>query len=388
MKIWQIVKGKGLASSYRVCGYPIYTVTERTNLRERKFCQGLISSKKIFDHDRGIRLKEFLLCGLRISQYGIWEYQFIFRLFGIQLRKEEISLTFYKKYQSKIPTNTDYLFFLITGMGELSLCLSLCLKSFMKQHDICHPLFITNVKYHMSLVNIFWPSLKILYVEDSLFPRWGEFKVNNIRALYLFPTLYFQQVEQNSKTKEVHFFEAILDCLKLSLNNLFINPPKITDKYQQSAKEKLRLMGLTNQKFVFIAPEANSCVEINKSFWYNLVVQIRKKGLEVVFNPMKRPCPADCHMADFTLQEAFVVAQHAHAVIGLRSGLLDLLSMTGTPIHAIYTSFKKRIDFPPMSASHVKKGFDLEKLPKEIRKSKIYSYFYCDSLVDDILRGL
>lgn len=93
-------------------------------------------------------------------------------------------------------------------------------------------------------------------------------------------------------------------------------------------------------------------------------------------------------MEDFTLQEAFVIAQHAHAVIGLRSGLLDLLSMTGTPIHAIYTSFKKRIDFPPMSAEHVKTGFDLEKLPKEIRKSKIYSYLYCDSLADNILRGL
>ena len=388
MKFWKVEKGSGFNVTYYLCGYPIYKEIDKLNLRERIFCSGLISSKKVTDHYKGLRLKDCFILGQRILQYGSYDYIFIFKLLGLTLYSKEVSMLFYNKYKSKIPPETDYLCFLATGIGEFSLFLSLCLKNFMKQNNIKHPLFITKAKHNIALLNIFFPTAKILYIQGFPFQRMGEFNVNNIRARYFFPIPYFQQVEEDITNKKAHFFDSILNYLNLEPNNFDVNLPKIAEEYKHSAEEKLKSMGLLDKKFIFIAPEANSCENVNKKFWGKLTKKLHDKGFEIIFNSAKMPLSAQYFIADFSLQEVFIVAQKAQAVIGLRSGLLDLLSMTGVPIHAIYTAFKNRKDFPPMSKENVKIGFDLEKLPAEIKKSKIYSYFYRDNLADDILEKI
>ena len=101
MKLWDVVKGEGLNATYNLCGYPIYKIIEKQNLRERKFCHGLISSKKTVDYSKGIYLRELFICGLCISQRGIYNYKLFLKFFGITLRNEDVSIAFYKKYKSK-----------------------------------------------------------------------------------------------------------------------------------------------------------------------------------------------------------------------------------------------------------------------------------------------
>lgn len=388
MKFWSVVKGEGFNATYSLCGYPVYKVIDKLNFRERRFCQGLVSSKKVTDHFKGLRLKDYLFCGLPFLQYGSKDYRYVFKLFGITFRNEEVAEVFYKKYKSKIPADTDYFCFLATNIGEFGLFLSLCFKNFIKQNNIKHPLFITNTKHSIALLNMFYPTSKILNAPSLPYQMPDEFYINNIKSRYFFPIPYFQQVEKDITDKKTHFFESILNFLNLKQSKFDVNLPQIAGTYQQSAQRKLKSMGLINKKFVFIVPDANSCVDINKEFWNKLAKNLRNKGFEIIFNSSKIPLPTKSFLAKFSLQEAFIVAQKAQAVIGLRSGLLDLLSMTGTPIHAIYTAFKNRKDFPPMPKEYVKIGFDLEKLPQEIRKSKTYSYFYNENLLDEVLQNL
>ncbi|MBR4507904.1 MAG: hypothetical protein IKP23_00285 [Elusimicrobiaceae bacterium] len=388
MKLWHIVKGTGVNATYNLCGYPIYKIKEKLNIRERIFCKGLLSSKKTFCYEKGISLKEFFVFKKCFLKRGIYKYRAIVKLFGLTLQDQEEVMAFYKKYKSKIPADTDYLCFLSTGIGEFSLFLSLCLNNFMKQNHIKHPLFITKNKYHIALLNIFCPSLKIILVLDFPFQRVNEFKINNIRAKYFFPLPYFQQVEKDIHNKRIHFGESLLNFFELNNKKFDVNLPKILSKWQYTTEEKLKPFSLNNKDFVFISPQANSCQRINIKFWNTLVEKLHNKGLKIIFNSSDFSVPPGCLTADFSLKEAFVIAQKAKAIIGVRSGLLDLLSMSETPIHAIYTAFKDRKDFPPMSKEYVRIGFDLEKLPKEIRKSKIYSYFYSENLIEEILNNL
>lgn len=253
MKFWKVEKGSGFNATYYLCGYPVYKVIDKLNLRERIFCKGLVSSKKVTDHYNGLRLKDCFICGQRVLQYGSCDYRYIIKLLGLTLYNKEISTLFYNKYKSKIPKDTDYLCFLATGIGEFSLFLSLCLKNFMKQNNIKHPLFITKAKHNIALINIFFPTAKILYIQGFPFQRVGEFNINNIRARYFFPIPYFQQVEEDITNKKAHFFDSILNYLNLEPNNFDVNLPKISEELNK----KINLYNSTDKTILFI-PEANS----------------------------------------------------------------------------------------------------------------------------------
>lgn len=72
------------------------------------------------------------------------------------------------------------------------------------------------------------------------------------------------------------------------------------------------------------------------------------------------------------------LARHSVAVIGLRSGLTEMLAAVGIPSFIVYTGLTQRGMLEAMSAEQVLRGFTLTELPG-LEKNKIHEYVYSDS---------
>ena len=74
----------------------------------------------------------------------------------------------------------------------------------------------------------------------------------------------------------------------------------------------------------------------------------------------------ECYVNYFNYEELIELAKYSNGVIGLRSGLMEILSTLNIPIACIYTSFSKRGVLKAMDSSKALTGFTLKKLPGTI----------------------
>lgn len=115
-------------------------------------------------------------------------------------------------------------------------------------------------------------------------------------------------------------------------------------------------MVLSNESF------SNEQLPVN--FWLNLTHAFKRNGFDVVFNArinMTDNCLG--HNFFTTFGESMALVQKARAVVGLRSGWLDLINPVCRQTIAIYTPFRNRGSIAPLSAHKVQKAFSLELLP-------------------------
>lgn len=392
MKLWNVTRGKGRNAIYRIFGWPIYLVRQKSqNLRVRLFCKGLVSSHAIQNNSTGTRLKDFLICGHRVSRYGIDEYVYQWIIFGIKVIYKKDTAAFYKRYHADIPSNTDYIFFLSVHIGEFSYFLTYFFSELLKRKHIRHPLFVTTFEYHKKILHMFFPDIPILICSESkvLLPREGEFNVEQIPSSYLFSDEYFINIEKNIRLKRVHFLSGMSKYLNMERSSS-IAPICIDEHLHKVVLNKLKQLSLDRKPFVYVVPHASSCQLLPSSFWNELFLRIHQKGLDIFLNPHNLASYPDwCHTIDLSLEEVFIVAQHAKAIIGLRSGLLDLLIRTKTPIHAIYTDFRPRVKFKQLSADLVLSGFSLHYCSQPGKTSEIFEYLvHQTNLQEQIITNL
>lgn len=81
------------------------------------------------------------------------------------------------------------------------------------------------------------------------------------------------------------------------------------------------------------------------------------------------------------------MAQHAAAVVGLRSGLIEILASSGTNIFTFYCEFPERGLLKAMTADDVLSGFSLKKL-SGLPHSKIFEYSLSNFDSDMIIKEL
>lgn len=389
MRILEYQKGQiGLSAIWFLLGYPIYEIVEKQDVRMRSFCQGLISSCKSFNYSRGTILKDFLFCGKRISRYGIFQYERIFELFGICFYKKNIWEVFYNQVQHLIPPQTDHIFILSSGLGEIYCFLAYCLKGILKKKQIKHPVFFTTNKGHISLFSMLAPHYEIYYIPPKwVFQNTERGLIHGIECSVLFPAFYFQQIEVNIGIHKSHFLDGMFHFLGLAKNTTPVSI-EISPKVVRRIDDILNNLDLKPNNYVFMSIEANSCQPIPLGIWQELVSYINSKGLKVFFNTPQKGIFGDYCSMNLTLEEAFVLASKARYVIGLRSGLMDVLLQGAATMHIIYTDFPARTNFSPMKAEDVFFGFDLKKLLPLNSRKKIYSYIYTEPLIQQLKDNL
>lgn len=240
--------------------------------------------------------------------------------------------------------------------------------------DIFH-IFDKNIKFiEIPLIFFELHFLSISSVKTPLFTYW---EILNHR--------YFCQLEKQVRAgANIHFYEEI--CKRIKSQEI-CSRPVIDASVKERASQKLSMLGL--KRFVYIAPEAQSNGTYNCRFWNLLATELYKKGIDVCFNVLhNNQLNQYGKTGYFTLSEAQYVASKAIAVVGVRSGFMDVISTFAQKIFCIYFPFYDRgKDLPFLEVEKVKHAFSLKTLSL-VNPRKIYEYSFDEMEEKQLIKSI
>jgi hypothetical protein len=119
--------------------------------------------------------------------------------------------------------------------------------------------------------------------------------------------------------------------------------PVVSMKDSQSAENKMKILGLEEKKFVFILPEANVFLSMEKSFWKKIVSDMQNAGFMVFENAANGAAQYGGESIICSIPEACFIAEKSAAIVGIRCGFVELISHLEVPKHIIYTHVSPNI---------------------------------------------
>ena len=151
----------------------------------------------------------------------------------------------------------------------------------------------------------------------------------------------------------------------ISKDDIHFHKAVVPESVKSIVNDKISLLNLNIEKFIFIAPEAQSCKLLSNKFWINLINNFQDLGYDVFVNLVDNNIDltgAKYKSCYLTYMEAFELACKAKKIVSLRSGFAEFLLQTNVPADVLYTKFKNRHFYNDMSVEQVMSGFALNKL--------------------------
>lgn len=267
--------------------------------------------------------------GLSLIYYSI---KWIRKSINIIKTKNICSIKETKYFQNLLknfPKTTKVVNILNLATGESYVLASL--MQIKKQEDV---IWCTTRKSTYSIFNLFQPNT-VKYIEGINNFNFAKthYDFNNVKFnIYMSDEFWFEFW----KTKD-----SFINALSIYLNRSIIKEKYLSIKTKKQDEEcllkKIDKIKLNLNKFVFIAPEANSTNLLDKSFWNDIVFDLRKKGYDVFCNVMDNTNLVNNTKTTYlTFSESYILAQKAKCIISLRSGFVELLSTIDIPIFVIY----------------------------------------------------
>lgn len=274
----------------------------------------------------------------------------------------------------------DSIYFLWNNTGETWQFLRIS-RSYFKKNNSKKPIIITDKKYHDDLVRMMLPEFENIRIslsyEQRLIIEKMYKKLFPQKTYLVFNFAHFSKLESElQKGKDIHFYDAILNTLGLKRNRMDYIEPKISKEAELSALAKAKEMNLDINNFVFISPEAKSNRTPSQEFWTKIENELNLLGYDTYFNivgVLNTISGKNKKCIKLNIEEGLALASHAKAVIGLRSGFMEILQSAHKPIFCIYTGFRKRRT-PAMTADKVLRGFTLEKCTYTVDNNSLFEY--------------
>ena len=251
---------------------------------------------------------------------------------------------------------------------------------FWKSIEIPENSIIINTKhYHKTLCDLVHPNTNCIYLTNlwNMCPYSGyldRYKGHNFYNVL--PFSHFVNLEkQLQKGQEIHYYDVIMNAITEMGLNVTTKEPIVSEETKESVLKKVKKIGLDINKFIFLCPESQSNESIEDNLWDNIIEQLNKKGYDVFSNIMiQRPEYGIAKTCFLTLEEAFYLASWSKGVIGLRSGIFELLAnIKNIPIVSVYTKFVQRGKLKEMASEKVLTGFTLTKLPN-VNVNNLFEY--------------
>lgn len=380
MKIYEYIRGENERTA-KLFGFPIMEQTSdyMTAERHQSFLGGLITTIKVNDQYTDRSKKDIMLFGCsitkRIEENNYRNYYFL----GKKYRSVSLIDEFKKHYFKYFDKKHDDIYILNANSGEIYLTLTYIIKNLIRRNQSKNPLLVATQKYHIDMIKMICPDIPYVYVKKiRLRLIEDSFKIDNFRFFLLYSGVHFKQVEMDIKSHEIgehHYFKSILNRLNMTEQDLEMNNAVVVLDSERSMLEKIKETGLNLDKFVFLAPEAQSCKLYDEDFWALLINNFQDMGYDVYLNLTDKTKikAKDYKTCDLSYAEAFALAKRAKKIISLRSGFTEFLLQTGVPIDVLYTKFRHRHFFDDMDIYHVMSGFGLTQIPF-IDRSKIQEF--------------
>ncbi len=358
---------------FKILGIPIFEQTSDYMTAEihQKILNGVISTVKNNNKDSDGSNKEIKVLGKTILKRVEKDNYRKYYLGNLKIHQVSLLKIFKKRYFKYVNGDYDDVYILRANSGEIYLLLTYLLDSLLKKNGSKHPLLVATKKYHVDMIRMICPEIPYVYM-GKLKLKLSEksFSIDGKRFFLLFNRYYFRQVEQNIKSNELgkyHYFQGLIDRLGMTENDISMRRIKVIPEDEKSMLEKVKSIGLNLEKFVFIAPEAQSCEMQSAGFWLELISQFKSKGYDVFMNlageDFKIKNTSSYKTCRLTFAEAFALARLSKKIISLRSGLTEFLIQTGVPMDVLYTKFKQRPFFAEMDAEHIMSGFGIKQIP-------------------------
>ena len=382
MKIYEYIKGENERTA-KLFGVPIMEQTSDYMTAERlqKFLGGIVTTHKTNDPDSDYSKKEIKLFGYsivkRIEENNYRNYY----MFGKIVHKISLLEQFKKEFSKYYSGDYDDVYILRANSGETYLTLTYVFDALLKRNQSKKPLFIATLKYHIDMIKMICPDIPYVYAKKLRIKIQGtEFNLDNKRFFLLFDNMHFKNVEneiKNSPLGQAHYFKSIMKKLNMTEADLTYRKITVHLEDERSMLAKVSKLGLNLDKFVFLAPEAQSCKLYDEDFWCELINQFQAKGYDVFVNltdeDIKLRSATNYKTCDLTFAEAFALARRSKKIVSLRSGFTEFLLQTNVPMDVLYTKFKYRHFFDDMDIYHVMSGFGLTQLPF-VDKEKIKEF--------------
>ncbi|MDR3234158.1 MAG: hypothetical protein LBT46_10940 [Planctomycetaceae bacterium] len=309
----------------------------------------ILSRGDIFGQMNGV--KETFFCGLPVIKKVRTNTHHKSYFFNRHIKTADIQQRLWEKYAPRF-NDYDDIYILHTNMGEASLVLAHRFNAYLAHNGSKNPLFITTKKYHQDLLQMFVPEIPSIEIQEiaacPIFqPRYTS--LGHHRFFNLAPSEYWAAhlPRYFDTVYDYHFFENGFKVIfGLKQENTSCTFPRILSSVQNSMLDKTGSMGLMLDNFVFLAPFAQTYAPYPTDFWLELCRLLCKNGIDVFLNL----APSDpkeeysellkqglCKSCSLSLAEAYALAKKSKSIIGLRSGLMDLFTLTQVPMYVIYT---------------------------------------------------
>lgn len=382
MKIYEYIRGEN-ERTIKLFGKTFMSQTSdyMTAERYQSFLGGLITTIKVNDQITDCSKKDIQILGHSISKRIEENNYRIYYLFGKKIKKVSLLKEFKKQYFKYFDKDYDDIYILRANSGEIYLTLTYVIDELIKKNGSKKPLLVATLPYHVDMIRMLCPDIPYVYTKKLRIKIAGNsFKIDNFRFFLLFDSPHFKQVERDIKNNplgEHHYFKSILNRLEIKESDIQYRQITIPIEDEQTMLNKITKTGLNINKFVFIAPEAQSCKLYDEDFWCELINQFQARGYDVfinlVDNEVKLKEAVGYKTCYLTFAEAFALAKRSQRIVSLRSGFTEFLLQTGVPIDVLYTKFRHRHFFDDMDIYHVMSGFGITQIPF-VDKSKIREF--------------
>lgn len=382
LKLYEYIRGENERTA-KIFGLPVMEQTSdyMTAERRQSFLGGIITTLKVNDPHNDRSDKEIKFFGHSFMQRLEQKNCRTYSMFGKIIRKTSLLDTFKKEYFKYFDKKHDDIYILRANSGEIYLTLTYIIDILIKRNGSKNPLLVATLPYHVDMIKMLCPDIPYVYTKKWRMNIIGnEFKIDNYRFFLLYDSPHFKQVEydiKNNPLGEHHYFKSILSRLNISSNELSMRKITVHLEDERSMLNKVAKTGLNLNKFVFLAPEAQSCKLYDEDFWVTLINTLKAKGYDVFVNlvedDIKLKSALDFKTCNLSFAEAFALAKRAKKIVSLRSGFTEFLLQTGVPIDVLYTKFKHRHFFDDMDIYHVMSGFGIMQIPF-VDKSRIQEF--------------
>lgn len=382
MKIYEYIRGEnerriklfGKTFMYQTSDY-------MTAERLQSFLGGLITTHKLNDPIQQILKKDIQILGNSVSKRIEANNYRTYYLFGKEIFKISLMGEFKKQYFKYFDKKHDDIYILKANSGEIYLTLTYLIDALIKRTKSNNPLLVATQKYHVDIIKLLCPDIPYVYIDKLNFNITADsFNIDNFRFFILFNAPHFKQVENDIKQNKLgahHYFKSILTKLQMTESDIGYRKILIPPEDERNMFKKISKTGLNLNKFVFLAPEAQSCKLYDEDFWCELINRLQDKGYDVFVNlvedDVKLKSAANYKSCCLTFSEAFALAKRAKKIVSLRSGFTEFLLQTETPMDVLYTKFRHRHFFDDMDIYHVMSGFGITQIPF-VDKSKIQEF--------------
>lgn len=382
MKLYEYIKGEN-EITIKILGKNLMSQTSdyMAAQRTQNFFGGIISTFKVNEpYDAGSE-KEIKVLGHSIIKRIEKDNYRGYYINGIEVKKLSLLKEFKKQYSKYFDKQYDDIYILGANSGETYLTLTYILDALIKRNGSKNPLLVATLPYHVDMIKMIYPEIPYIYTKKLRINLAGDaFQIDNFRFFLLFASPHFKQVEYDIKHNplgEHHYFKSILKRVNMANSDISMRKITIPIEAERSMLNKVAKTGLNINKFVFLAPEAQSCKLYDEDFWCELVNTLQDKGYDVFVNLMgneiKLKGAVNYKTCKLTFAEAFALAKRAQRIVSLRSGFTEFLLQTCVPIDVLYTKFRYRHFFDDLDIYHVMSGFGITQIPF-VDKSKIREF--------------